>query len=270
MKPAIQEHSIPRIWLHAYFGLTLVFGFLLFWLLFGETEFATAAKLIFLAVFILTLKRWTGAVLFVFCQLQLLFLEPASSTAFFSFDALMWSGLSLGMLVVVSRYRTLQDRDTVVAHRSFFSTAREAINGNQPDVDAAQMSEVFRQLTKCVATLLLCSMVAWGILDWFPTGGSLSGFSSIREYRLTPNGYRLLICSISLFCGFFVAWLLVNELCWRKLNARQSRIYLHSVLLKFLYRDFRSVTKRRLKRRLKRRRKQAKSSHNNGDIPIID
>lgn len=266
MKPAIQEHSAPRIWLHTYFGLTLAFGFLLFWLLFGETEFATAAKLIFLAVLILTLKRWTGAVLFVFCQLQLLFLEPASPSAFFSFDALLWSGLSLGMLVVVSRYRTLQDRDTLVAHRSFFSTVRKGINGNLPYVDTEQVSEVFRQLTRCLATLLLCSMVAWSILGYFPTSGSPSAFSSIRDYRLTPTGYRLLICSISLFCIFFVAWILVNELCWRKLNARQSRIYLHSVLLKFLYRDFRSVTKRRLKRR----RKLTKSPHKNGDIPIID
>lgn len=266
MDQDLDRPTVTQTWALTYFGLALGFAFVLLWLLFAETELATAAKLIFLAVFVLTLRCWTGAVLFAICQLQLLMHEPRSDIPLFSLSALMWSGLSLGMLIVVSRYRTLQDRETDSTHRSFFAMFRDSINGKAPNVDGQQVSSVFRQLVKCTATILVCSMIAWGILCWLPPTASPEAINSIREFRITPGGYRLLVCSLLLFCWFYVAWLLVNEFCWRKLNAHQSRIYLHSVLLKFLDRDFRSVAKRRLKLR----RKKIKTPHPNGDIPIID
>ena len=74
-------------------------------------------------------------------------------------------------------------------------------------------------------------------------------FSTVRQFRLHPSGFRVLMMGLLLFVMFLPTWLLVNELVWRRLTRAQARMYLRSVFLKWIHRDLRMVIRKRIKRR---------------------
>lgn len=248
----MKDATIPQtpkltVWLCGNLLLTAAIGFLIFWMIFSGSDLSTAVRLIFLAVFVLTLKRWTGAILFAFCQLQLLFLERSSRSPEVSPDGWLWGALSIGLLILLSRYRTLQDREDKPAHKTIYQFFKQPTRHRVSAGTRRELNLMMGQLVRLACMLALCAIAAWTILGAFPTRSTATGLNTVREYGLKPEGYRLLVVSLSLFAGFFAIWLVVNEFTWRRLSGRQAKIYLNSVLLKFMHRDFGIVTRKRRK-----------------------
>ncbi|MCP4857428.1 MAG: hypothetical protein GY903_23335, partial [Fuerstiella sp.] len=113
----------------------------------------------------------------------------------------------------------------------------------------------YRVLMSGLLLLIACSALAFFLMSFVPMDTTFTGLNTIREFRLRPSGYRVLMSGLLLFSVFLLAWLIINEGVWRRLSAAQAGVYVRSVFLKWLHRDLRMVTKRRLKRRLKRRRR---------------
>ena len=255
-------------WLCAYLLLTAAVGFLVFSMFFSGSDLSTAVRLIFLAVFVSTLKRWTGAVLFAFCQLQLLFLERSSSNQELELDGWLWGALSISLLVLLSRYRTLQDRQEAPAHKTLYQFYKQPQRKRISEASWMQLGLLVRQLVTQALVLVLCALLAWAVLLMFPTDWSATGLDTIREYGLKPSGFRLLTISLSLFAGFFAVWLVVNEMTWRRISGSQAKIYLNSVLLKFMHRDFRMVNTKRRKLGKKQIKPRLQTGGDNEQIEV--
>lgn len=271
MKPidgASSKSNNVTPWLCGYLLLTTAIGFLVFWLFFAGSDLSTAVRLIFLAVFVLTLKRWTGAVLFAFCQLQLLFLERNSEDLQYSFDGWLWGALSLSLLVLLSRYRTLQDREETPAHRTLYQFYKQQPGKRISTESWLQTGLLIRQLCSQALVLFLCGLLALTVLGMFPTNWSATGLNTVRVYGLKPTGFRLMVITLSLFAGFFAVWQVVNEITWRRISGSQAKIYLNSVLLKFMHRDFRMVNTKRRKLNRKQMTARLQAGDDNEQIEV--
>ena len=255
-----------RIWLTGWLALTVIFALLFVSqsMSVGNPELNLAMNFIFLAVFVLTLRFWTGAFVFAFCQAELLFGDFRSTDPSVYLDGWILSGLSFLLIAVLSAFRTLQERDSVAAYRlirSWLPAGNQSSAATEQSVDnpleqaTAEAGRLVRQLLRTGLLLLACGIAAWLILSLFPTRRTVTGLNTISTYRLRPAGHRMIVAGLTLFTVFLLVWTLVNELTWRKVTRGQSRVYLNSMMLKTLLPDLRMVIRKRLKLRRKRRSK---------------
>lgn len=255
-----------RIWLTGWLALTVIFALLFVSqsMSVGNPDLNLAMNFIFLAVFVLTLRFWTGALVFAFCQAELLFGDFRTTDPAIYLDGWILSGLSFLLIAVLSAFRTLQERDSVAAYRllrSWFPTGNQdsatadQAEENRTEQATAEVGRLVRQMLRTGALLLACGLAAWIILSLFPTRRTVTGLNTISTYRLRPAGHRMIVVGLTLFTVFLLTWTLVNELTWRKVTRGQSRVYLSSMMLKTLLPDLRMVIRKRIKLRRKRRSK---------------
>lgn len=255
-EPSPARVSPSRIWLCSYLLLTVVAGLLVLTRTFGESTLIVAMRLIFLAIFVLSLKRWTGALIFAFCQIELFHMERPTAAPVVNADSWILTGLTFLLLVVLSAYRTLQERDTEPAYRLLFRWFREerrpqnSASLEEPEI-STEVSRLLKQLCRAGMLLVVCALAAWMILGMFPTRSTVTGLNTISVYRLRPEGHRAFVIGLTLFAVFLVFYNLINELTWRRHSTSQSRVFLNSIMLKTLLPDLRMIVRRRLKTRRK-------------------
>ena len=209
-------------------------------------------KFFFLAILVLTLRRWTGALLLALLQIHLFFLEPRVVDSDGAAGEFVWVMATVLLVMAVSRFRTLQEKDEhSTVRRLLSSLSTRAANTNEHDSSA--MPRHFRSailtLGRSVLLLVACSLVALDVMSLVPPDRTITGLNTVREFRLRPSGYRVIMSGLLLFSAFVLGWLVINEGVWRRLSPSQAGIYLRSVFLKWLHRDLRMLTKRRLKLR---------------------
>lgn len=245
----------PVIWKAGYFLLILLLGLSFIALVDVGDSVNGAVKLIFAALLVLTLKRWTAAILLALVQAILFHLEQPFFAPLSLVSGLIWIGLTTSILIVVSRYRTLQE----INHASVLKTLPQLRGAWQSDpADERRIRDNLSSLRmQTIKTLMViggCAIVASILLKLLPFYGRGADFNAVREFRLQPGGFRVIMSGLSLFVIFLPIWILVNEIVWRTKSSRQASVYLRSVLLKWLHRDLRMVARKRVKQRRKRLR----------------
>ena len=224
-------------------------------------------KFFFLAILVLTLRRWTGALLLALLQTHLYFLEPRGVSD--PISEFVWVMATVVLIMAVSRFRCLQDIDQHSTVRRLLSElTSSSAHSHRPTSQTMSQSLTTAILTvgRCVLLLIACVLLALLVMSLVPVDTTFTGLNTIREYRLRPSGYRVIMLGLLLFAVFVVAWLAINEGVWRRLSATQAGIYLRSVFLKWLHRDVRMVIKGRLRRRRRTARRAERAELN----PIPD
>ncbi|MEQ9408137.1 MAG: hypothetical protein RIK87_10450 [Fuerstiella sp.] len=241
----------PRVWQFCYLLIAAFVAAAFVLTVYAGDNINASLKLIFLAVMVLTLKRWTGALLLGMIQVQLFYLETPSAGSGPELTNVLWVLLTVTLLMAVSRYRTLQDLDqrpVLPALRRFLRTVSA---GESTDTETSVSGNVRAVLMNCVRTLLVataCAAMAIVLMRLVPLT-DMREFNPIREFRLKPTGYRTLMSGLLLFLLWLPVWLVVNEVMWRKLLPSQADVYLRSVFLKWIHRDLRMTVLKRVKMR---------------------
>ncbi|MEZ6130920.1 MAG: hypothetical protein R3C59_19800 [Planctomycetaceae bacterium] len=255
------------LWQHVYLILTAMVGLLFVWTLSATDDVSLPLRLIFLAVLVLTLNRWTAAVLLGLIQVQLLFLEPPAVGVIAHIGGFLWIMLTLLLVLVVSRYRTLQDR----THSAGFAAIRHlfghGLNRSRTEAEHEwfNLLTALKNLLSGVLKIAVCATVAAVVLNAFPVN-PVPGerLYTYREFSLIPSGYRLIRLSLTLFAVFLVSWIVINESVWRRLSPRQASVYLRSTFLNWVHRDLRMVILKRMKIRRAKARKVPSMSRQDG------
>lgn len=255
------QRTDAEAWQAVYLVLSIGFGLLFLGTLHSGPNVNVAVKLIFLAVLVLTFKRWTGALLLAIVQLNLFYLEQPYFVPMSSVVGLVWIALTLGLVASVSRYRTLHDylprtkgaggvaKDT--------SAGSDTLRRELPSRMAQCLPFMQGTLLRTILILASCTLAAFLVMQMLPLVYTEPGFDPVRELQLKPSGYRTLASGLILFLCFLAVWLIINEICWRSMTPAQASVYLRSVFLKWIHRDLRMVVKRRIKqRRVRVRRSQ--------------
>lgn len=229
-------------------------------------------KFFFLAILVLTLRRWTGALLLALLQIHLFFLEPHVVDSDGAAGEFVWVMATVLLIMAVSRFRTLQEKDQHSSVRLLLSSLATSA-ANTTDRDSSAMSRhsgtAIMPLGRSVLLLVACSLVALDLMSLVPPDRTITGLSTVSEFRLRPSGYRVIMSGLLLFSAYVLGWIFINEGVWRRLLPTQASIYLRSVLLKWLHRDLRMLTKRRLtmRRRTARHREHSETETIPNDSP---
>ncbi|HIF00215.1 MAG: hypothetical protein ABGZ23_01500 [Fuerstiella sp.] len=216
-------------------------------------------KFFFLAILVLTLRRWTGALLLALLQVHLFFLEPHVVSSRSIVGEFVWVMATVLLMMAVSRFRTLQEIDkqsTVRRLLSSLTAGAAPMDGRVSPTMSRYSGAAMVTVGRSVLLLVACSVLAYLLMSLVPVDTTFTGLNTIREFRLRPTGYRVIMSGLLLFSVFVLAWLVINEGVWRRLSPAQAGVYLRSVFLKWLHRDLRMVTKRRLKRRRRMARRR--------------
>ena len=219
-------------------------------------------KFFFLAILVLTLRRWTGALLLALLQIHLFFLEPRVVNSDGAAGEFVWVMATVLLIMAVSRFRTLQEKDQHSSVRHLLSSlTTSAANTTERDSSAMSRHSGTAMMTigRSVLLLVACSLVALNLMSVVPPDRTITGLSTVSEFRLRPSGYRVMMSGLLLFSAYVLGWVFINEGVWRRLSPSQASIYLRCVLLKWLHRDLRMLTKRRLTMRRRTARHRERS-----------
>jgi hypothetical protein len=180
------------------------------------------------------------------------------------------------LLMVVSRYRTLQERDHASSVTAFGGLLSSSGSGKPPLLEAEETSpdqiwyNLKNLLQQCIRGVLLiaaCAVLAVVVISLVPQE---SVSLTIREFRLKPTGYRLIRLALGLFAAWLVAWIIVNEMVWRSLSPAQARMYVRSTMLQWLHRDLRMIILKRIKvRQQKQKRMQPVKRNDQLDESVV-
>ncbi|MEZ6123041.1 MAG: hypothetical protein R3C49_07685 [Planctomycetaceae bacterium] len=259
MKPNSSCHDAePKVWQSLYLMLLCLIGTCFLWALADGVEVRTPMNLIFLGLLILTLKRWTAALMLGIVQAYLyvqdvpsLHSDPVTLSVEF-FRILL---ITL-MVLCVSRFRALNDGDDPSILAPLKATLQGMVSRERAVVVSmrSNVQTFVGWMLRTVLLISLCAVVAETVLTMFPVDPR-SG-TTIREFRLKPNGYRALMMSVTLFGLVLPLILLAGELVWRTMSAAQARTYQRSIFLGLLHTDLRMILFRRQKLRRSRQRPQ--------------
>ncbi|MCA9033817.1 MAG: hypothetical protein KDA91_01745 [Planctomycetaceae bacterium] len=249
----------------AYVLLTLGTGVLVGTSSFEASRIAVSLRLIFAAVLLLSVKRWTGTILLVFIQIDLFSSESRQLGGGMGY--LVSDMLVLSLILFVSRYRLLRQTTSsglMAMLRSLWfdepepSNSPRASNTSASEQSAAAsaigrsaLSAGFgltRLLVACVAAVVILMILppSAGRDEWLVNSSGNSVF-------LWPGPF-LLTCLLGLL-------ILLTEITWRQQTESQSSQYARSAFLKAHNPDLRRIVVRRLKL-LTKRRPKAKVSDN--------
>jgi len=224
---------------------------ILIWLL-QNPFFPSAMRLMFLAMLLLGLIRWSAAILLILIQLDLYLTVPAMG-AIREPPGLIIAFLTVGLLMLLSRLRSAQELTGIRSATQLIAAAGTALLNPEAqssldrdeDEEHAPASET---LWIAVRTFLLV-LAAGLLLIMFPEERR-----SVRQFGLTPTGLRTLQIGLILFTGYIMLTLPLSELRWKRLTPDQAGVYLRSRFAGWLHRDLRAVERRRQKLRKKRTR----------------
>lgn len=227
-------------------------------LLIQNPFFPLAMRLMFLAMVMLGLIRWSAAILLVLIQLDLYISVPAFG-AYQEPPGLIIAFVTIILLAALSRLRSSQELTGIrSATELITSTVRSVVSPGplspgESDQDTSQGSaaETFWIAARSLAFVLLAA----GLLQLYPLDRD-----SVRDYGLTPAGLRSLQIGLLLFTGYILLTLPLTELQWKRLTPDQAGIYLRSRFTGWIHRDLRAVERRR--RRLRKKQARARRRHN--------
>ena len=255
--PKTIENDDPVAWGSFYALLSIVFVILQLPQLFSDNDVSFALGLILIGIFALTLKRWTGAAILLFSQIVLLNAEPQNNRQQVIEFGIVWVALPILLIVAVSRFRTIQERQSQSVLRSLAALTSASSVPLNPNAARSVLKNfrlaMFDTLRTCVL-LMACGLVALLVMKMVPIREVDIGFNTIREYRLKTSGYRLLLLGLTMFAVYLLTWIGVSEIVWRMLSPRQASIYLRSVFINYYHRDIRMIILRRMKLRRARSR----------------
>ena len=179
-------------------------------------EFRLPLKLFFLAVFVLSVRFWTVPIIVFLIQVQVLFRGRWFQDAFGPLGFLFWLAVPLLFASLISRYRTLQE---LHGHSSqaYFRRLKTVFAIHHPaksDFVVTNVRGVFRQLLRNTVLVAVCFIAARTLLGLVPLPVNEAAFETVREFRLTPTGFRLICLSLTLFLVWLIVWLAVNEITW--------------------------------------------------------
>jgi len=264
--------TAPRVWQGTYLLLTIMLCMMFSAVLFPGVEVRLSLTLIFFAVMILTLKRWTAGILFALIQLHLYYFDPRSLTGLSPNAGLTCEIPAILLVVVISRYRVLQELDPN-SGLAFLNRIRTMLGESQIQhrrLLFSNLRSLAIQLLKTFLFLTCCGGFALFLMMWVPPP-QFEGVESRREFGLHPSGYRAIKLGLTIFFLFLIAWVVVNEIVWRSSSRQQSSIYVRGTFLNWLHRDLRMVVVQRLKRKRKKARKLEPVSRDGADAdkPMI-
>ena len=244
----------------AYVLLTLGIGVLVGTSSFEASRIAVSLRLIFAAVLLLSVKRWTGTILLVFIQIDLFSSESRQLGGGMGY--LVSDMLVLSLILFVSRYRLLRQTTSsglMAMLRSLWfdgpepsSSSPRASNTSASEQSAAA-SAIGRSALSAgfgLTRLLAAGVAAVVILMILPPSAGRDEWlvnSSGNSVFLWPGPF-LLTCLLGLL-------ILLTEITWRQQTESQSSQYARSAFLKAHNPDLRRIVVRRLKLLAKRRPK---------------
>jgi hypothetical protein len=231
---------------------------ILIWLL-QNPFFPSAMRLMFLAMLLLGLIRWSAAILLIFIQLDLYLSVPAMG-AIREPPGLIIAFLAVVLLMLLSRLRSAQELTGIRSATQLLAAAGTALLNpeaqssldHNEEADDATATET---LWIAIRTLLLV-LAAGLLLIMFPEDRG-----SVRQFGLTPTGLRTLQIGLILFTGYIALTLPLNELRWKRLTPAQAGVYLRSRFAGWLHRDLRAVERRRRKIRKQRAHELLRLKH---------
>lgn len=250
----------PRAWQTFYLLLSAGLGMLFLSSLYGGDHISIALNLIFLAVIVLPLKHWIGVmVLLGLIQVNLFYLESRRAIPIFTLNDTLWVVISVSLLAALSRFRVLQELDRQSALTSMRYLVVDFVKGDQQtaEVIATNLVAFCRSMLKMLSVIIVCGIAARIVMWLVPFHGPGSGFSTIRDFRIRPSGYRAIMLGLLLFLLYLPVLVLVNEVAWRSLSKSQAGVYLRSVFLKWNHRELRMI----IRKRIKVRRKKVRELH---------
>jgi len=243
----------PALWQQIYLLLIAAMGVLMVWSFATTSSLSLPLRLIFLSLLVLTLKRWTGAAMLGLIQLHLLLIEPPSHDPTNVLGGFLWVALTVVLLMIVSRYRTLRQRDHASSVTAFGGPLSSSGSGGPPMAEAEatppdqiwyNLNHLLQQCIRGVLLIAACAVLAVVVISLVPQE---SVSLTIREFGLKPSGYRLIRLALGLFAVWLVAWIIVNELVWRSLSPAQARMYVRGTMTQWLHRDLRMIIFKRMK-----------------------
>lgn len=250
-----QQRSTVTIVLHlaAYLLLAGLTGWMLCMLLLTESPLALPVMLVFIAILFLSLNRWTGVLLLIVIQLDLLFREPSRIGPANSITGVLFVVAVLALLMFVSRYHVLRQ----LPHHSLLDTIRKVLllpvsAGRRSETetgvpgmpDSQQILQLASSVFRGLLWILLLVAGSRILLGYVPSARDPNTWTRITgsgTLELWPGGI-VLLSALGL-------WVLVSEIAWRQLTCSQARLYVRSVSLGMYYPDIRMIVQRRLKLR---------------------
>ena len=204
-------------------------------------------RIFLIAVVLLSLRFWGGALVLVAVQADLFFREPKHGDAFGGLIGLLTVFLILCLLMFINRNRELLQRAAKRPISAFFATITSVFRGEASFDSGKAVREIPRMIgaaIRGVAVLMGVVFVSRLVLASLPAPQVFN--QNLREW-ITNETF---IPRCSLLLGSLIAfWIVWNEISWRQLSREQARIYLRSVFLLSHHADLRMIVRGRLKSR---------------------
>lgn len=233
----------------------LLLGFHVSWTVFPPDPIGLALQLLFIALLVLALKRWTAAMVLALVQIPLFLTTSARWNTVPTVDEVLIAFQLVLMLALISRLHS-----PAGASSSILKTLKLVLGRREQKVQQREQNlRVFSQAVRhflfstlsLVGAMLAVTLLAAFILQLVPMDPEFRAYSR-RWFRILPTGFRLIMLGGLLFICVLVSWVVVAEVNFRRLSVREASMYLRSQLVGWLHRDFRMVVRRH--RRQKRKR----------------
>lgn len=236
--------SVVSLW------VALVAGFFLGLFFFVDGDSAFPLQLVFFALLLVSVSRWTGAILLLALQIQLFLTEPGGRTSVPGPASLLFVMVTIIMLMGLSRFHTLQ----FAQHLSLFQLVRKVwgflsgpeVQNSTRSARAVWESFVPMSLGLAIRLMMAVMLVVGGYLLLRYANVS----DNIRDWavRINAGDRQARPTPITLVIVLAVL-LLLSEIAWRQKSVTQARMYLRSILLQDLFPELRMIIRQKLKYR---------------------
>lgn len=241
--------------------IALVAGFFLGLFFFVDGESAFPLQLVYFALLLVAVSRWTGAILLLALQIQLFLTEPGGQSSVSGPAPILFVIVTVVMLISLGRFHTLQFAQRHSLYRlirnvwSFLSgpDVQHSTRSARAVWDAFLPMALGLALRLMMAVLLVTGAfllmrfadVSDNIRDW-----AVRVNAGDRQARPTP---MTLVMALAVL-------LLLSEIAWRQKSVIQARMYLRSILVQDLYSELSMIVQQRLKlRRLEQNKARAEN-----------
>lgn len=249
--PNVEELSSTSQTIRGLLQLVIV-GLLIGVLLFHNVELPISVKGLFVVLLLWLIGRTSATPLLIAFQMTLFFREPQRISKADSFGSFVFAGVVLGLLVFLSRDRTLRRvtrcrvGDLI---RSLFPRPDDSTSAMSPEIVRPATSLDHQTPVRFIrhfASLVVCVLVAQLLLTLFPISGGVQRDEqslAVTKQVLEPMPIMLVATMIVVIAA--------AEIAWRRLTLEQASMYLRSTQVSLLHADIRMIVRSRLKRRWK-------------------
>lgn len=254
-KSILQQQILADVNRMLTFASVLLLGFHVSWTVFPLDTIGLALQLLFMALLVLALNRWTAAMVLALVQVPLFL---ATSIRWKPVPTIDEALIALQLILIVAMISRLHSPagtsfSTLKTLKLLFR--KSELSSKQREHNLSVVSQAVRHfLTSTlllVGTMLVVTMLAAFILQLIPMD-SRSRVASQGWSLLKPPWFRLIMLGTLLFICVLVSWVFVAEVNFRRLSVREASMYLRSQLVGWLHRDFRMVVRKHRRKKRKR------------------